>query len=242
MPPEDSAHPAREERPTVTQVMFPQVEGVLMRVSLIWTFMVTTAIGCVDRAIFAADDPAPAARSPNRSLSILKLPSLRRELELSPAQIDAMVLLEVDRQQLFRGPLGELQQPTVEERRAAYAEFKRQVDELEKRALDVLLPHQRKRLAQILLQEWVGAFEPTGGVTHPQLAPRLGLVEPQLEAMRQAAIAAEKEFNIRKAELLAEMNKAREAARSKVLAELTPEQRATYEELIGKPYDFTKRD
>lgn len=197
---------------------------------------------CLITHVTCAQDLVPPARSLNRSLSLLKLPYLRRELELNADQIEQLVQLEVDRQELFRSPVAELQQPTVEERKAAYAEFKRLQGELEQRALNILLPKQQKRLAQILLQELVGAFEPKGGVTHPQLAPRLGLVEPQLEALRQAAIAAEKEFKVRQEELLAELKKAKEEARRKVLAELTPEQRATYEELIGKPYDFSKRD
>lgn len=213
-----------------------------MRVLMAHLIVFTSALAWPPLQSMAEEEPVPPARSPNRSLSILKLPSLRRELELTAAQIDELVQLEVDRQELFRSPLAELTQPTIEERKVAYAEYRRQVDELEKRALNVLLPHQRKRLAQILLQEWVGAFEPTGGVTHPQMAPRIGLVEPQLEAARQAAIAAEKEFNVRKEELMAELNKAREAARSKVLAALTPEQRAAYEDLIGKPFDLSRRD
>jgi hypothetical protein len=67
-------------------------------------------------------------------------------------------------------------------------------------------------------------------------------VEPQLEAVRQKIIESDKEFKQRMEELLAEMTKARDAARNKVLAELTPEQRKTYEELIGKPFDLSKFD
>jgi hypothetical protein len=186
----------------------------------------------------AADEPIRPARSPNHSLSLLKRASLRKELELTNEQIEELVLLEVDRQQLFQSPFGQLNQPTLEERKAAYAEYQRQLAELEKRGFAVLLPQQRKRLVQILLQQEVRAFEVFGGVTHPKIAPQLDLVEPQLEAVRQAAIAAEKEFNIRLEELTAEINKAKDAARSKVLAELTPEQRATYEELFGKPFEL----
>lgn len=106
----------------------------------------------------------------------------------------------------------------------------------------MLQPRQRQRLDQILLQEAVRPFEAKSGATHPELAARLGLVEPQLEKVRQAAIAAEKEFKLRAEEVAAEITKARDAAQRKVLAELTPEQRSAYERLIGKPFDFTRRE
>ena len=211
-----------------------------MRIYPTIVVVLTVCIMWLHSEVSAADEPPMRPRSPNHTLSLLDRPSLRKELELTTAQMEEVILLEVDRQRLFQSPLGRLNQPTIEERKAAYAEFQLQLGELEKRAFAILLPPQRKRLDQILLQKEVGVFEPSGGVTHPRLAPRLGLVEPQLEAVRQAAIAAEKEFNARMEELIAEINKARDAARNKVLAELTPEQRATYEELVGKPFDLKK--
>lgn len=190
--------------------------------------------------VHGQDAFGPTATPSYRAMNILKHPALRAELELIAEQIESLIALEAERQLIFRGPLMRGDQPTVEERREAYAESKRQLWELEKRAVGVLLPHQRRRLDQILLQEAVGAFEPSGGVTHPKLAPRLDLEEPQLETVRQTIIAADKEFKDRMKELLAEMTKAREVARAKVLAELTPDQRKTYEELIGKPFDLAQ--
>lgn len=211
-----------------------------MRIPKTTTAMLAIAMMWLHAGGSAGDEPVRPARSPNHSLSLLKRQVLRKELELTNEQIEELILLEVDRQRLFQSPLGQLDQPTLEERKAAYAEYQKQLAELEKRGFAILLPPQRKRLDQILLQKEVRAFEVMGGVTHPRVAPQLGLVEPQLEAVRQAAIAADKEFNVRLEELTAEINKARDAARNKVLAELTPDQRATYEDLIGKPFDLTK--
>jgi hypothetical protein len=95
------------------------------------------------------------------AMSLLKRPSVRAELALDNKQIEELIKLEVDRQDLFRGPLGRLQQATLEERRAAYEEYKRQLQELGKKAVAVLLPQQQVRLEQILLQQGVGALNRT---------------------------------------------------------------------------------
>jgi uncharacterized protein YdhG (YjbR/CyaY superfamily) len=69
------------------------------------------------------------------------------------------------------------------------------------------------------------------------MVKRLDLVEPQLEAVRQKIISAEKEYKERLDELLAEIEKAKRTARDKVLAELTADQRKQYKELVGEPFD-----
>jgi hypothetical protein len=214
-----------------------------MRGFLASAIVLAAALGSLDIGVAAAQGTLPAGRIVSRRLWLLAQLPVRDELDLDARQIEELIRLEVERMTLSRGPRGPGEQlPTEVERRAGLAEYNRRLPELEKRGLDVLLPRQRERLDQILLQEAVRAFEPNGGVTHPQLAVQLGLADPQLTMVRQAAIAAEKEFNARKDELLAELNKAKEEARLKVLAELTPQQRATYDELVGKPYDFTQRD
>lgn len=186
----------------------------------------------------AAQIPAPDSPPNFRGMNLLKSSAVRAELELTAEQIDDLVALEAERQVIYSGPLGRLQQPTVEERKAAYAEFKRQLAELEKLALAVLVPHQQKRLEQIMLQQQVGAVRPRAGVTHPEMVKRLGLAEPQLETIRQGIIEAEKKYKERLGELIAEIAAAKDKARNEVLSNLTPEQRKQYEELVGKPIEL----
>jgi hypothetical protein len=82
----------------------------------------------------------------------LKKPVVRRELSLESDQIDALIRIEVDQLHLYSSGLGQLNQKTIEERRIAHEEFKRQLGELEKRAIGVLLPVQRERFEQLLVQ------------------------------------------------------------------------------------------
>lgn len=191
-------------------------------------------IACIPA--FAEEDGRPGFPSV-QALRLLRRPSLRAELELTPAQIESLIVLEADRQMLHQGRLNRGDEPSLEERRRSFNEFLLQWRILEEKALAILLPAQRDRLDQILLQSVVRADSPRGGVTHPEMVKRLGLVEPQLEAVRQRIIDAEKKYKGRLEELLAEITKAKKAAQLEILGELTPEQRRHYQQMIGEPFD-----
>lgn len=204
------------------------------RISTFVLCLVTSLISCIS---IAADDGVPQGFPPLQAIRTLKRPNIRVELDLDPDQVESLIALEVDRQTLDRGPLNRGDEATLEERRRSFEEFLRQWRLLEEKALAVLRPTQRVRLEQIVLQEKIRADSPRGGVTHPEMVKRLGLVEPQLEAVRQKIIEAERTYKERLEELLAEIDKAKRTARQQVLGELTPEQRKQYEELIGEAFD-----
>jgi len=183
---------------------------------------------------FGGGEPATRAF---RVTSLIKKPAVRRVLGLEKEQIEALVQIEVDQLQLHSSSLGLLNQPTIEERRIAHEEFKRRHIELERKALEILLPAQRERFEQILVQSIIRAYEPHAGLTHTAMVDRLGITETQLEAVRTKGEAAHEKLKERMKELLAEIAKAKEQAQAEVLTALTEEQRKQYSELTGRLFD-----
>jgi hypothetical protein len=205
-------------------------------------FFMTVAIVLTAQPAIDAQDVSPqdAARV-SRAASLLKRPAVRNELGLAGAQIAELIRLEADRQGLLVSQL-ELNQLTIEERTAAYNEFKRQMRELGEQAIAVLLPHQRDRLDQIMRQEAMRTSEAHVGLTDPRLIEHLGLAEPQLQVIRTKAMEADAKLKERLAVLLKEIEQAKQQARDEVLGSLTPQQRKTYEEFIGEPFDLRQMD
>jgi hypothetical protein len=183
---------------------------------------------------FGGGEPANRAL---RVTSLLKKPVVRRELSLESDQIDALIRIEVDQLHLYSSGLGQLNQKTIEERRIAHEEFKRQLGELEKRAIGVLLPVQRERFEQLLVQSIIRATDSTAGLTHPAMVDRLAITEMQLESVRTKAGEAQQKLNERMKELMAEISKAKQQAQAEVLTALTEEQRKQYVELTGNLFD-----
>jgi hypothetical protein len=198
---------------------------------------IVTCIGLV-----ATSSSQEVSRRDERVLSLLKRPFVRKELRLENAQIEDLIRLESERQLLWASPLAKFDQVTREERAAAYEELKRQLTDLERQAMAVLLPDQKRRLGQILVQKYVRSNEPAAGLQHPEMISKLNITESQQESLRTIAMKAEAEFKRREAELLAQIERAKKAARSEVLSVLDNEQRKKYEDLVGEPFDLTKFD
>jgi hypothetical protein len=76
-----------------------------------------------------------------------------------------------------------------------------------------------------------GAF---GTLALPEIGEQLGVTDEQRDVLREKAIELGQEFGKRMAELRREMQ-------DKLLAELSPEQRAKFQELLGDPFEFQDR-
>lgn len=124
-----------------------------------------------------------------------------------------------------------------EERRAAFEDARESMqavrDEVNERVKQVLMPHQWDRLRQIELQQQMrrqGAESLGSG----RIAEALGLTEEQkLELQRRAAEQT--------AKLEERIRQLREEAQDEVLKVLTAEQRAKFDELMGKPFELQGR-
>lgn len=99
-------------------------------------------------------------------------------------------------------------------------------------SLDFLLPHQRKRLAQLEIQfRMRGAG---GALGSREVSEGLALTDEQKEAVREKSRELAQEFAKKMAELRLQMQE-------QLLAELNPEQRAKFQELVGDPFEFQDR-
>ena len=97
--------------------------------------------------------------------------------------------------------------------------------------LSFLLPHQRKRLSQVEIQFRMRAGGGLGALASPEIGAQLEVTEPQREILRNKAMELGREFGKKVAELRREMQQ-------QLLAELSPEQRTKFEELVGDPFEF----
>jgi hypothetical protein len=92
-----------------------------------------------------------------------------------------------------------------------------------------LLPHQSKRLKQLEVQlrmrgRMMGALD-------GDVAQQLGITEDQQGKLREKAEGLERELRKKMAE-------ARKQMQDQLLAELSPEQRTQFNELVGEPFEF----
>jgi hypothetical protein len=207
-------------------------------VVLLALVMIVLSVGPTSGQDLAGGPPPTRAF---RVTSLLSKPAVRRELGLENLQIEALVQIDVEIRHLHSSPLGRLNQETLEERQAAHEEFKRQYIELERKAVAILLPAQRERFEQLLVQSIIRVTDANAGLTHPAMVERLGLSEAQLEEIAMKGSAAQEKLKEKMRELMAEIAKAKEQARSEVLAALTGAQRKQYLELTGNLYDATQR-
>ena len=166
-------------------------------------------------------------------LRLLRSEAVQRELELSDEQIRSIVDLEEGRERRDRDA----------ERAARDAELEKWPEELrEERANElrdarskertaslgeILLPHQVKRLTQIVAQ----ASAAQRGIAGGRLADQLGITPEQREKLQEKAAELQAELNEKIAKLRSQMQK-------ELLAELTPEQQAQYEEMMGAQFSF----
>jgi len=100
--------------------------------------------------------------------------------------------------------------------------------------LSFLLPHQRKRLSQLEIQFRMRGGGGLGALGSREISEQLEITDEQREVLREKAMELGQEFSKKLAELRREMQ-------GKLLAELNPEQRAKFQEMLGDPFEFQDR-
>lgn len=164
-------------------------------------------------------------------LDLLQNESVQKELELLDDQIAQIRELadSNDTRSRLREALGELRDLPDDQRREKFGQIMAEIREETQKQIDkILLPHQGERLRQI---EFQLSARRSGGVLSGELADELGITEAQREEMRAAA---EKAFE----ELREKQRQLQQEAQEKILAVLSPAQRARYKQLVGEPFDY----
>lgn len=152
---------------------------------------------------------------------------IQKELSLTDDQVTKL-------QALAPQPGGGQQDMTDEERA-------KQREELQKKINDVLNPAQEQRVKEIQLQ-----VRGTRALTSDEVVKELGLsakqvadIEAALDVPRpQQQQGGAQPSDEERQKMMAEFQKAREAANAKALAVLTPAQKAKWEKMLGKKFEM----
>jgi Spy/CpxP family protein refolding chaperone len=95
----------------------------------------------------------------------------------------------------------------------------------------ILLPQQRERLKQLMLQQSTQFSRSPGGINET-LAKELNITEAQMEALRKKAEEVRTELQKKTAKL-------QEEAKVEILSVLTAEQRSKLDKMLGSKFEFS---
>jgi hypothetical protein len=178
----------------------------------------------------------PAANPLGTSLQWLWGPQMEKELEIIPEQREA--LTKVRNEALAK--MRTLLDPNIadpQERTKKYHEGAKALgEETEKKVLDILLPHQIKRLKQITLQMQLqtSAYGPQAFQSE-QLVEELKITDEQRAQLQEKQKEVMKEMQEKTQAFYKQLQ---EESREKLLSVLTPAQRRKLEELTGEKFQW----
>ena len=177
-------------------------------------------------------------------LSLLGQESVQKELELVEDQVE--VIRELQNRQresmrdLFMGIRDKMRDMGDDERREAFAEIQKEMQEsnkeLENEVTEELLPHQTARLKQLVAQ---GQLRRNGGPTSGRLPEglieELGLTDKQVEELKAKA----EEVG---AKLKEKVAKLQQQAQDEIFSSvLSSDQHAKFKELMGEAFELEQR-
>jgi hypothetical protein len=185
-------------------------------------------------------------------VSLLGTPEVQKELDVNNEQkglIEDMVKDLGERAGGDRGNRQDFQNLSQEERRRRMEELRKQGEEREKKANEmakmILEPKQYDRLNQLQLQR-----EGANALARPEIAEKLGLDESQKDKIAKIRESARGErggggggnrgnaSQEDRQKAFAEARERREKTNNEILAVLTPKQKETWEQMLGKKFDF----
>ena len=174
-------------------------------------------------------------------MELLRRPDVQSELELLDEQkSDAFALIEKSearRREVLTGFADQFRNRDAaseadrEALRNQVQEAFRALNKETEQGLSFLLPHQRQRLSQLEIQFRMRSGGGLGALAAPEIGEQLAVTDQQREILRVKATELGREFGKKVAELRREMQE-------KLMAELSPEQPAKFEELVGDRFEF----
>jgi Spy/CpxP family protein refolding chaperone len=182
------------------------------------------------------------------SAGLLMMAEVQKELGVTDDQKEKVTkALEGLRPQPGQGGGGNFREMTEEQRAKAMEEFRKQADERNKKVeaalKEVLTADQQKRLSELRVQR-----EGVAGLSRGEIAEKLELTDEQKGKLRELAEAARPNFgqggrpaggeNVDREKLMAEFQARREKLEADSLAVLTADQKAKWEEMKGKKFEF----
>lgn len=172
-----------------------------------------------------------------QSLSYLWGPQMEKELDIVDSQRDALTKLRNDTMAKMR-TLYDMSIPDQQERMKKYSEASKALgEETEKKVLEILLPHQIKRLKQITLQMQLqqAGYGSSAAFQNSQLVEELKITDEQKAQLQEKQKEVTKEMQEKSQAFYKQLQ---EESREKVLSVLTPAQRKKLEELTGEKFQW----
>ena len=182
------------------------------------------------------------------SMFLLRIEEVQTELEISPAQKEALEKL-AEQGRGERPDFGNFREMSEEERQQAFEKMRKQAEEraeeMKAQLEEVLLPQQLERLEQISLQ-----LRGVQALDDPEVAAKLGLSEEQKTKLAEARQSQGEKMRERMREMFQgggggpqgdireAMGKMREEMEKEILAVLTSSQQAKFEELKGEKFEM----
>jgi Spy/CpxP family protein refolding chaperone len=173
-------------------------------------------------------------------LGLLQDESVRRELAIADEQESKLrdiqeSVSEEMQSEYQRFNFAELPKLSDDERRARFDEIGKKREEINAKAHkeveQVLLPQQRERIKQLLVQQQLRYLGVQGALSSGKLAETLKVTAEQKEKLAEKARDAQ-------LKLQEAIEKARQEAQSEVLSVLSPEQQAQLKEMMGPTFAF----
>lgn len=177
-----------------------------------------------------------------QSLQWALYPQMQKELDIVPEQKTELEKIQKEAmaktQELYK--LLSERDPKIDqaERYAKYNEQAKVLgEETEEKVGKILLPHQKKRLSQIVLQMKLaqtgyGSAAALGG---EEIAKELGITDAQKEELQKMEAEVRQETQKKYQEFYKKLN---DEAREKLMSVLTPAQRKKLEELTGQKFEW----
>ncbi|WP_425616416.1 hypothetical protein NA78x_000062 [Anatilimnocola sp. NA78] len=159
---------------------------------------------------------------------LLQDEKVKAELNIVPDQEKQLAEVATKIQDSMRDAFRNFREMSDDERRTKFEELRTSA---QKEVDAVLLPQQRERLKQLMVQSSARFSRSPGGISDT-LATDLGITDAQKEELRKKAEAVQ-------ADLDKKLAKLRDEARAEILSVLTADQRAKLDKLTGPKFEFS---
>lgn len=171
------------------------------------------------------------------SFALLQDENVKKELDLVDEQVSKITSLQEKLQEDLRsqftgGDFGGFGDLSEDERNARIAEMRARsqkvTDAAQKQLDEILLPQQRERLKQIVVQQQLRRQGTSDALSEGELAEQLGITEDQKQKL------ADKQREV-EAALREKMEKLRQEAQDEVLSVLSESQKSKLKQMTGAP-------
>ena len=166
------------------------------------------------------------------TLMLLFDENVRKDLGVTDDQWQRLQDGQRQMQEQMAGAFQGLRDLSDDERQARFEEIRKKSQDAQKNLENILTQVQRDRLKQIGVQSRLNRGNAADALASDEMAQDLGLTDADKDRIRKASDEAQEE-------LREKMRKLQDEAREKVIAALTPAQKAKLQQLTGPKIEFS---